>query len=197
LKRRTRIHTITLSKIHIMGAPGAGVTTIGRAVATQLGVPHFDIDDYHWFTTDPEPYRRRRNPDHRSQLLTADLEQAGNHWVLTGSLCGWGDGFIPLFDCVVYCWAPAEERLRRISEREHARYGPARLAPEGDLHSVFEKFKAWAAAYDDPNAAHLRSKVAELDWLRNLSCPVLLLDTPMTVEAAVEAVATFQRTQKN
>jgi adenylate kinase family enzyme len=167
-------------RIHILGAPGAGVTTLGRQLAEHLNIPHFDTDDYHWFTDDPLPYRRRRNPDHRRKLLSADLE-AHNSWVLSGSLCGWGDCYIPLFDRVIWLWLPADVRVARIHERERVRYGPDRIAPGGDLHSVFEKFIAWAAAYDEPTG-NVRSREAELEWLERLACPVFRYEEPVDVE---------------
>jgi adenylate kinase family enzyme len=172
-----------------MGAPGAGVTTLGRVLATHLGVQHMDTDDYHWFTSDPEPYRRRRNPDHRRQLLQADLEQhRASGWILSGSLCGWGDIFVPQFSHVVFCWAPAEVRLERIRKREHARYGAARLSEGGDLAGVYQKFLTWATDYDDPQTTQGRSKQAELAWLRNCNCPTLLLEEVLDVEMSARNV---------
>ncbi len=156
-------------RIHVMGAPGAGTTTLGRQLAQQLDCPHFDSDDYHWFTSDPEPYRRRRNPDHRRALLTADLD-AHDRWVLSGSLCGWGDVFAPRFDAIVFCTAPVEVRLARIRARELARYGPERLGEGGDLHGVFVKFLDWAAAYDT-EPERMRSFAFEKKWAAE-HCPV-------------------------
>lgn len=170
-------------KIHILGAPGAGVTTLGKTLAARLGVPHFDTDDFHWFTDDPLPYRRRRNPEHRLRLLREALDPL-EHWVLSGSLCGWGDAFIPQFDAVVWRWLPVEVRLARIREREIERYGIERLVDGGDLQRVFDTFLQWAAAYDE-NGTNPRSRTQELKWLAALSCPVLKLeeDAPPAVLA--------------
>lgn len=175
--------------LHILGAPGSGVTTLGLALAERLKLKHFDTDDYHWFTDDALTYRRRRNPEHRRQLMTKDLD-AHKGWVLTGALCGWGDVFIPRFDAVVYCWLPAEIRLARIRERELARYGAERLAPGGELHTVFEKFCTWAAAYD-ADSENIRSRSRELEWVGNLNCPVLRLEEEWSVEEMVERVLEF------
>jgi len=164
------------TKIHILGAPGSGVTSLGRELARDLSCTHFDTDDYHWFTDDALPYRRRRNPDHRRALLTQDLDAHSEGWVLSGALCGWGDAFIPRFDTVVYCWAPVEIRLARIQAREQARFGADRVGPGGDLHTVYEKFCAWAAAYDEPSD-NIRSRDRELAWLKQLSCPTFKLET--------------------
>lgn len=175
--------------IHILGAPGSGVTTLGRALAKILNIPHFDTDDYHWFTNDALPYRRRRNPEHRRQLMRQDFE-AQEQWVLSGALCGWGDVFIPQFDVVVYCWLPPEIRLARIQARELARYGAEPLASGGELHSVFEKFCSWAVAYDE-DSSNIRSRAQELAWLEHLPCPVIRLETEQSIATWVETVLTF------
>ena len=46
-------------RVHIMGASGAGVTSLGRALAEALAVPHHDTDGYFWRPTTP-PYRDKR-----------------------------------------------------------------------------------------------------------------------------------------
>lgn len=177
---------MTMNRIHILGAPGAGVTTLGKALAQRLGFSHFDTDDYYWFTGDPLPYKRKRNPEHRRQLLAADLERSPA-WVLSGSLCGWGDVFIPRFEKVIYLWLPAEVRLARIREREIRRYGAERLAPGGDLYDIFEKFLSWAAAYDT-DSGNIRSRDSELRWLAGLPCPVVRVGEEMVVEEMVRRV---------
>lgn len=169
---------------HILGAPGAGVSTLGRALAQKLGYRHLDTDDFHWFTEDALPYRRRRNPDHRRQLLGAAMAE-DHRWMLSGALCGWGDVFIPQFKAVIYLWLPAEIRLARIHAREVGRYGAERLQPGGDLHVVYEKFCQWAAAYDEPTADFLRSRRLEKEWLKQLTCPVICLEEEKSVEDLV------------
>jgi adenylate kinase family enzyme len=41
-------------RIHLMGASGSGVTTLGRALAARLALPHHDSDDYFWLPTAPQ-----------------------------------------------------------------------------------------------------------------------------------------------
>lgn len=175
-----------MNHIHIFGAPGSGVTTLGKALAERLGFSHFDTDDYHWFTEDTLPYRRKRNPEHRRMLLRKDLEKSET-WVLSGSLCGWGDVFIPKFELVVHLWLPPDIRLARIRAREIQRYGAERLAPGGDLHSVFEKFLKWAAAYDDAEGIK-RNRASELLWMQKLTCPVLKISEEMPANTLVDHV---------
>lgn len=180
-----------ISKIHILGAPGSGVTTLGKALAGRLGFSHFDTDDYYWFTHDALPYKRKRNPDHRRQLLSGDLGKSES-WVLSGALCGWGDVFIPEFDMVVYLWLPSETRLERIRRREIRRYGAERLAPGGDLNLVFEKFLAWAAAYDLENE-NIRSRANEWQWLERLACPVLKIEEDLSLDILTDKALSFRQ----
>ena len=157
-------------RIHIFGAPGSGVTTLGKNLAETLNVPHFDTDDYYWIKQpDGLNYRRKRNPEHRRSLLAPDLEK-NPAWVLTGSLCGWGDVFIPLFDFVIFLQAPEEIRLERIQKREIERYGEERISAGGDLFGVYTKFLQWSAEYETRQEG-LRSFQAEKNWLKMLQCP--------------------------
>ncbi len=97
------------SRIHIMGASGAGVTTLGRALANTLAISHHDTDDYFWRPTEP-PYRETRPAADRLHLME-ELFLGRLAWVLSGSLDGWGDPIVPLFDLVVFLSAPTEVRL--------------------------------------------------------------------------------------
>ncbi len=176
---------LNIRHVHIFGAPGAGVSTLGRALAQRLHCPHFDTDDFVWFTDDALPYRRKRNPDHRRQLLTESLDKAGERWVLSGSLCGWGDVFIPRFDLAVYCWLPAGLRLERIRHRETQRYGAGRITAGGDLHDIFEKFLLWSMAYDEPSD-NWRSREKELAWLNHLPCRTVRPEQTLPVEKQLD-----------
>ena len=51
-------------RIHVTGASGAGVTSLGRALADALALPHHDTDDYLWKPTTP-PYRELRDAAER------------------------------------------------------------------------------------------------------------------------------------
>ncbi|HEV8438737.1 MAG TPA: AAA family ATPase [Methylomirabilota bacterium] len=173
------------TRIHILGASGSGTTTLGRPLAQRLGCPHFDTDDYFWLPTDP-PFQQRRERSERQSRLGADLSPH-RHWVLSGSLCGWGDVFIPSFDLVVFLWVPTAVRLARLAERERARYGADAVAAGGRLHARYTGFMAWAAAYDD-GGLEMRSRRLHEEWLRALPCPVLRFADDRPTEVQLEQV---------
>lgn len=124
---------MAIRHIHILGASGSGTTTLGRALAERLQCPHFDTDAYFWLPTEP-PFTEKRETTLRQKLLMDDLT-AHQSWVLSGSLCGWGDVAIPLFDLAIYLWVPCEIRLERLRQREIERYGE-HIMPGGDMRAV-------------------------------------------------------------
>jgi len=173
-----------IHRIHILGASGSGTTTLGRALAERLQYAHFDTDDYFWLPTAP-PFREPRPLIERQQLLMGDLT-ACKAWVLSGSLCGWGDSAIPLFELVVFLWIPQDVRMERLRQREMARYGE-RIMPGGDMYEQSQAFLAWAASYDEGDLT-MRSRRRHDQWLRTLPCPILRREGEYTIEEHVEVL---------
>ena len=160
-------------RIHITGASGAGVTSLGRAVANALAIPHHDTDDYLWQPTTP-PFQKIRERADRLRLMN-EMFLPRAEWALSGSLAGWGDAIIPAFDLVVFVTTPKEIRLQRLRAREAMRYGANAVAPGGWRHKDTEEFIAWASNYEDGDLAS-RSLAMHEAWLAALPCPVLRLD---------------------
>lgn len=160
-------------RIHITGASGAGVTTLGRALADRLALRHHDTDDFYWLPT-AEPYSEKRRPADRLRLMH-DLFLPGPHWVLSGSLDGWGDPLIDLFDLVVFVSAPTDLRVQRLREREAREFGADAVAPGGWRHDEVTAFLDWAARYED-GGWDGRSRQRHEAWLLTLRCPVCRVD---------------------
>jgi adenylate kinase family enzyme len=171
-----------MARIHITGASGAGVSTLGRALAEVIDVPWHDTDDYFWLPTDPPYVQTRPIPD-RLALLTPVLD-ASLGWVLAGSVGDWGDPLIPRFDLVVFLQTPMALRIARLRQRERAAFGAA-IDPGGVMHDAHEAFIAWAAAYDLGTQPG-RNLGRHLAWLEALPCPVLRLDGSAAVPALVD-----------
>jgi adenylate kinase family enzyme len=172
-------------RIHVTGASGAGVTSLGRALAESLALPHHDSDDYYWQPTNP-PYNEKRDPADRLRLMReVFLDRAG--WVLSGGFQGWGDPIIPLLDLVVFVYTPTKVRLQRLREREARQFGADAVAPGGWRHEVVEEFIDWASHYDD-GSREGRSLERQRAWLAGLPCRVLLLDGTRPIQDLVNQV---------
>src|ERR1051326_2927858 len=155
------------SRIHILGASGSGTTSLAAAIAAKCSHHHLDTDDFYWMPTDP-PYREKRSVEDRLTLLRDALRQS-TRWVLSGSLCGWGDPLIPEFDQVVFLAVPPPIRMERLRAREIARYGPSAIAPGGELRQSHIEFLEWAAQYDT-GGMEMRSRALHEAWLERLPC---------------------------
>lgn len=171
-------------RLHVMGASGAGTTTLARALADHWSVPHADADDYFWVPTDP-PYVEKR-PEADRLALMRSMFVPREAWVLSGSMLGWGESIVAECDAVVFLTLDPEERLRRIHVRERIRQDG------GPVDEVaLEAFLAWARGYDDP-AFEGRSRVAHEAWLAGLDQPVLRLDSDLTPAELRDAVLAWE-----
>jgi len=173
-----------MTRIHILGASGAGTSTLGAAVAAALAVPHFDTDNFYWLPTDP-PFTTPRPPADRLILLSERLA-AHTGWVLSGSALKWGEPLAPLYELIVFLTLDPGLRMERLLRRERARYGH-RIEPGGDMAETSAEFLDWAASYDMAGPGQ-RSRAAHEAWLAARTVPVLRLDSSEPLEALKMAV---------
>jgi len=174
--------------IHIFGASGSGTTTLAKALAKELGCIALDTDDYFWEPTTPK-FQQPRSMPQRLELLSQAL-QTQPRWVLSGSLCGWGDPLVSSFDLVVFLHIPKDIRMARLLERERLRYGEPALNPEGAMYQTHVAFMAWAASYDEGGLSH-RSLARHRAWMRSLACPVVQIEGLYEVPQKLELLKKF------
>ncbi len=172
-------------RIHITGASGAGVTSLGRALADALAIAHHDTDDYFWRPTNPHYREIREVADRLRLMLEMFLERPD--WVLSGSLDGWGDPIVPFFDLVIFLYVPTSIRLERLRARESQRLGADAVAPGGSMHQKAEEFFEWASHYDDGTREE-RNLARHQAWLATLPCHVLRLDGIRPIQELLDEV---------
>ena len=169
--------------IHIVGASGAGTSTLGQALE-QHGYKWLDTDNYFWLPTDP-PFVHSRSRDECTALLKAAIEE-NPKCVISGSLCGWGDVFIPKFNLVVFVDTPTDIRIERLEKRETERFGK-RIRAGGDMHDNHREFIEWAKTYDTAGADQ-RSRALHEEWFKRLSCPLLRVDGTKSVDELLKRI---------
>ncbi|MEQ8356417.1 MAG: hypothetical protein RH942_12820 [Kiloniellaceae bacterium] len=169
--------------LHITGASGSGTTSLGRALAEELGIDQFDTDDFFWKKTDP-PYSAPRALEERLNLMRSAFSEAGS-WILSGSIGEWGGPIEPLFDLVVFLSVPTKVRIDRITQRDRLRPDAARFLPGGDRHGSYRMFLNWASSYEN-GVAQGRNRALHEQWLSQLACPVLRLEGEMPLDRQVQ-----------
>ena len=108
-------------RVLITGAAGSGTTTLGRALAAQLGAAFFDADDFFWHPSEP-PYQAVRDPGERLTSILSAL-RIPSSVVVAGSVVDWGGELEDSFSLIVYLWVEADVRVARLMRRESERFG--------------------------------------------------------------------------
>jgi adenylate kinase family enzyme len=160
---------VEINRIHIFGASGSGVSTLGREIANELDFPCFESDDYFWKKTDP-PFQEAYPLSEREDCLYKAVKELDS-WILSGTLVSWGKSVEKLFDLAIYLYVPKEVRLTRIKSREKERFG-TRIELGGDMYNGHLKFLEWACQYDEGELSG-RSKLKHEEWMKTLDCPIL------------------------
>jgi hypothetical protein len=168
------MNSFAYRRINIVGASGSGTTTLGRALATRLGLKFSDADRFDWKPT-LLPFTAKYDPDARLTMLLAELE-AFPASIVAGSVCGWGAELENGFDLVIFLSLPTKLRLQRIEARDVSLFG---AVDPGHL--------ARAAQYEEgklPGHNRMRHEA----WLLNRPCRVLRFEEDQAVDARVEHI---------
>ena len=160
--------------ILITGASGSGTSTLGAALAKELGIAHLEADDYYWLPTAP-PFTSKRDRAERLSSVLRDVRTKQSA-VLAGSIIDWGLELENAFNLIVFLYLDAAIRVERLRAREMEFLGKAD-----------EEFLEWAAQYDAGNLGG-RSLAKHQAWLSARTCPVLELRGDLSVGQRVAAV---------
>lgn len=171
-----------MSKTHriiLLGANGSGKSTLGHELGQALNVAHFDVEEYYFYKTDI-PYTAMRSEKKRREMLLSDMQRHGSY-VISGDISGWGDEFLTMFDLVLYISAPKEIRMKRIEDREYARWGD-RVRKGGDMYESQLEFRRFASSRDVALIEQQASAYA---------CPILHVDGTKPIIELVKQIGGY------
>ncbi|RQO42586.1 adenylate kinase [Chryseobacterium sp. KBW03] len=157
-------------RIHIFGASGSGVTTLGKALSEKLNLEYFDSDDFFWLKTQI-PFTERQHPEIRNAMVSDKLHTAEN-WIFGGSIIHWGNNVFPAFDLIIFLYLPPKIRMERLRNRELERYGDE-IINDPERSKKFQEFMDWANDYDHNTGIANRTLKAHLEWLSSINTPLI------------------------
>ena len=158
--------------IMIMGAPGAGKTTLGELVARELGYAFLDVDEYMWRKDTAIPFSEMYPREEKISRLM-DAVSKCEHFVMAGSMDSFHEYFDPFFELVVHLQVDTKIREARVRDREFARFGN-RILAGGDMYDKHKRFLSELSGYD-MGIGGCTLQQHEL-WLKSLQCKVIKLD---------------------
>ena len=161
--------------IQICGLNGCGKSTIGRALAKELGFHLIDNENLFFSRTDAkEPYRNPKPRHEVERLLLDEVTKHGN-FVFAAVKGDYGKEILPLYHYVVMIEVPKEIRLQRVRNRSFQKFG-SRMLAGGDLYEQEESFFQLVES---------RSEDFVESWVQTLNCPVIKVDGTKPLEENV------------
>ena len=182
--------------IAIMGLNGCGKSTLAHALAQRLGLYELDVEDYYFpeqqlarraaLEGRPEvsgrrggalPFSRPRTREEVQERIAADIERHPR-FVICGVTMNWDARILSAIDVAFILEVPAEERVRRVSQREQLRFG-ARVMPGGDMCEQQQAFRELIARKShrlvEESADRMPCRKIRLDGARRVDENVYLI----------------------
>ena len=143
-------------KIHIIGGPGSGKTTLAKQLSAQSGIPHYDLDDLQWDNLTGD-YGTKRDPEERDALLNRILAQ--DDWIIEGVYYAWCGRCFAEADRIYLLTVPRCVYRRRIIRRfvrRKLRMEPGKRETLRSLRNLLQ----WADKYQRENLVEIKRILA-------------------------------------
>ncbi|CEG22852.1 Cytidylate kinase [Planococcus massiliensis] len=132
-------------KIYITGSVGSGKTTLAKHLATELGLHHFETDNFVW--------KRAPGGDIRNSVeqRNAHLAEAlmWPEWIVEGVHMDWTDAAIDQADWIIFLDIPLKERKRRIIKRFLKQIAGAESANYKPTFKMLQKMFTWNRYFEE------------------------------------------------
>lgn len=164
--------------ILICGLNGCGKSTVGRALAKEIGFHFIDNENLFFSRTDVnEPYVNQNSRDKVERLLMDEVHEHGD-FVFAAVKGDYGKEIISLYKYIVLIEVPKEIRSQRVRNRSFQKFG-SRMLMGGDL---FEQEESFFKMIESRQEDYVEN------WLRMLSCPVIKIDGTKPIEENVALI---------
>ena len=173
------------NRVLFIGASGSGTTTLGKAYAQKLGIPHIDLDNLFWKPTEI-PFTEFRTQE---ELLTLANSKIYNHksWVISGDPSKWGIGIEGRLTKVIFLECPTKVRVVRLNKRALDTLGDS-VTVGGSNHETHQRFIEWTKYYDKGGLPG-RSREKQLAWLDTLDCEIVKFRSDAPLDELIAKLA--------
>jgi len=142
-------------KVHIIGGPGSGKTTLAESLSKKYGIPHCDLDDLQWDNT-TGGYGTKRDPVARDAMLRSILEKES--WIIEGVYYAWCGQCFADADRIIVLDVPRRVYRSRIIRRFIRRKLRLERGKRETLRSLKELLN-WADKYARVNLVEIRKRL--------------------------------------
>lgn len=157
--------------LQLLGAAGAGKSTLGRLLAQKTGLPLLHADFYRW---QDDSFAQMRPVAVRRAMLAQDMA-CHPSFLLDGGVAGWLPPELLQPDLLILVRCPRQLRMDRLIRREQGRYGSDCLHPSHPHYRLTREFLDWAAGYETDGLTETNSLASHLALLSAAQCPGLIL----------------------
>ena len=164
--------------ILVCGLNGCGKSTLGKALADELGYYFIDNEDLFFPKSDPNYLYAFPRPKDEVEKRLLDEIKAHQHIVFAAVKGDYGKEVIPFYNCAVLIDVPKEIRLQRVKDRSFQKFGN-RMLPGGDLYEKEEKFF---------NFVESKAESSVEEWLQTINCPVIRVDGTKSIEDNIKII---------
>lgn len=178
-----------LHGIAIMGLNGCGKSTLAHAIGKRLNFYEIDVEDYYFpeqkhsrraFLEHQEdvkceykgaiPYSVPRSKTEVQEMIRDDIEKHPQ-FIISGVTMNWEESILSAIDVAFILEVPANERVKRVEQREEIRFG-LRVMPGGDMYKQQKEFREIIANKSSQSvvesADRLRCKKVKLDGTKSI-----------------------------
>ena len=175
--------------LQLLGAAGAGKSTLSAMLSRQTGLPQLQAD---FDRRQDGQFEQTRPVSVRRAMLAQDLA-CHPSCLLDGGLSDWLPEGLLQPDLLILVRCPQKTRMERLIQREQTRYGRQCLSPDHPHYQLTQEFLNWAAGYEDYGLEESNSLASHMAVLAQTPCPSLVLWNTASPEILLRQAAELFR----
>ena len=167
--------------IMVCGLNGCGKSTLGKALAQELGFRFID-NEYLFFSRIEmdEPYTNPRSRYEAEKLFAQEVREHDN-FVFAAVTGDYAKNIDDLYQYVILIDVPKELCMQRVRNRSFMKFGK-RMLQGGDLYESEEAFFEFV---DKRPEDHVQK------WVETLKCPIIRVDGTKSIEENIDFIKWF------